>query len=364
LVLVGLGAFLLLGGGTAVGLALWFFVFSGNPSGAGTAKGKKGPEIAKAEVIEPKARFTADLGKEGDARKVARLFLSGDGQRVALGNAHSDNATKGQLWQITGEPKKLQEFNGLLEAISPDGKRLIAYRKDGRYIVDADSAADIAKIGGGVAGFQSNDVCWTIDPYLDANNKKKAIVVSYDAAGKKIKQLEIDDKGERLSFAALSQKGEIFLVSTSTGVHVWDVASEKWARQIPFKLAPGETVLFVSTPAVSPDGKWLLTSAGKGTFDPVVFDLSTGTAAKVPKKEFFPHNPVFVPNRDILMCDSLQMGSNKYHITAYDVKANTVVGTFGTVQSIAALAVSADGNTLAAGTLEGEIAIWDLTKLK
>jgi WD40 repeat protein len=363
---VAVGAFLFIGacgGGT---VAVWYFVFAGwrtvGPAGD-PAKNQKSPDLGKQKgaVVEPMALVEAELGKEGGARKVGHVFLSQDGRRMAISNTRFADA-KSQIWEVADKPKKLHEFDGPIEAISPDGKKVIHSKKGGRFLVNADAGTTLAPIGGtGFVFFQSSTVCWTVDPYVDAQDRKKVWATSYHTAdGKKGKQLEFDNKGDR--FAGANENGELFFVST-TAVRVWDASAEKWTRQTALKPGAGETVLLEVPFAVSQDGKWLMANTGKATFDPAIFDLSTGTAAKIPGHAGHPHNPVFVRNGDLLMVNK-RAGLNKYNVVAFDVKSNTIVRAFGTVESIATLAVSADGSTLAVGTWEGQVALWDLVKLK
>ena len=70
----------------------------------------------KDDLIEASARFSANLGKDGDARSIAKLFLSHNGKRVVLSNGDG----KSQIWDLSGEPKKLHDFGHF--SLIPTGK--------------------------------------------------------------------------------------------------------------------------------------------------------------------------------------------------------------------------------------------------
>lgn len=360
--LLGLGAFLLLctcGGG---GASLWYFDVFG--SGKKVVVNPKKDDVktdkdktAQTGVIEPRARFKAPSVSQMDLRA---LLLSPDGSRLTV-----NSNGKAQIWDIAGEPKKLRDFDGTIRAIYSDGKRVVVSTLKGQFLQNADSGAEIGKVRTSYQlRFGRDNELWSFGgPFKDARGKKKITLASINATtGKDIKELEIDDKGDRRIWP-IDQKQEAAFVTESREVHFWDLANEKWVRQITLKPDAGSKILTETSPfAISPDGKWMLAPAGQGKFDPAVYDLSSGAAMQLPKTNMFPRSPAFVPNRDILMVNR-SVGFKKDQVLAFDLKTNAVVATFGTVEgTVHTVAISSDGSTMAAGSSEGEVAIWDLKK--
>ncbi len=360
---------LLMFGGCGGVVALWYLEVIPDPFGKSTTfapkivdgktdKGKTDGMPPKDTVIEPRTRFPADPVSQGNERG---MMLSHDGSRFMF-----NGKGKSHLWDITGEPKKLHEFDGDILALSPDGKRAVHNKNGQRSLVDAQTGAEIAAVTiGGRPWFTSDTVLWDFHANFNPfkNPKDRIIAKSYDAAtGKMDKEYEFANKGPKQPL--IDEKGQAYLVSEAGVVHLWDPSSNQWGRQITVKPDQGEKVFLVTTFALSSDGKWLLTNAGKGTFDPVAFDLSTGAGVKIPKQGMFPRTPAFIPNRDILMVNKSLQGTKKDQLLAYDLKTNAVVGTFGTVDGfVNSLTISGDGSTMAAASSEGEVVIWDLKKL-
>lgn len=362
---------LLIAGCGGGGLALWYAfetklfgtsnppmipkTDSGKPA---TDKDKGAGKLDKDAVIEPRARFTADKFVQGDPRTL--LLLSQDGSMLAV-----NGTSKSQVWDIAGEPKKRRDFDGTIHAFSPDGKRLVQSTPKGMSLLDVESGAEIAPIRLSATWFASNSVLWCFGNSLkDAKGRKRISATSFDAVtGKQIKELEIDDKGDRRW--GIDSKGELVFVSEAREVNFWDSSAEKWTRQLSLKPDAGAKLLLsISTSTtVSSDGKWLLVPAGKFTFDAAAFDLATGDGFQIPKQQMGTRTPAFVPNRDILMVNRSE-GAKKDTLLAYALKAKAVVATFGTVQTfVNALAISVDGSTMVAGSSDGEVVIWDLKKL-
>jgi hypothetical protein len=368
--LLGLAAVLLFavcGGG---GLALYYFDFFKGFSGTTMVITPRKDEVKTDKgkgadaVIEPRAQFNANFGKDPDEKSIGLLFLSADGKFVAFNNG---KATAAQMWDIAGEPKKVSELPGNLLALSPDANRAVLSKKGQSFLVDAKSGADIAQFNiTGRPWFASNSVLWDFranyNPSKEKSKQHEIISVSYDAmTGKKDKEFNTLNKGKKPPL--MSEKGEAHLVSDAGVVHVWDPSADKWLREITLKPEAGERVFLETLYTLSTDGSWLLTNAGVNTFDPVAFDLSTGAGVKIPKQGMFPRTPAFVPKRDILMINK-SGGIKKDQLAAYDLKTNAVVATFGTVEpSISSAAISSDGGILVAGSPEGKVFIWDLKKL-
>ena len=257
----------------------------------------------------------------------------------------------------------MSDFDGVFQALSPDGNRAVLATKGVPALLDVETGTELAKVRYGNGWFRSNQVYQTLIVIRDLKKRNK--VISFDATtGKQIKEIEIEQKGDR--FYQALEKSEIVFVSKSATIQIWDATSESWKRQVSLQLDASESLSLDSyAGAVSPDGNWLYSQMGKQTFGPAIFDLTTGAvAARLPTKVFFPHTPAFVPNRDILMANAFA-GAKKNWVVAYDAKANAIVGKFGNMESsVKSLAVSGDGSTLAVGTWEGEIAVFNLKKLK
>jgi WD40 repeat protein len=355
-------------GAGIVGAVYWLKPAPTDPGAGLKADDKKQdpakPNNEKPGVIADRVRFSADFAQAGDAPRIFRVFLSRHGKRVAITNGGLSSRT--QVWDISGEPKKLQDFAGTCEAISPDGKRVIVNKEKDRFILDADTGADKAPIGrSGNPYFHDDNQIWTFrGPY-----EGRALLTKINPINgqRQDKDIAIPVKGSGIeNVYHLSDKGELFCYFKETAEHhVWDTNTQKWTRKTSLKLGAGERIPQGSHTTYSPDGQWLVAQAGTAPpFGLTVFNTSTGAGTKLPRDEFSVVQPVFVAGKDLLLLRNYQGPNPNKVIVAYDVKANAIVGSFGNVESISIVAVSSDGGTLAAGTGEGQVVIWDVKKLK
>jgi WD40 repeat protein len=360
-----------IGGLGIVGMVYWLKP-APNDQGAGLKPDELGkpkgdePKNERPAAIAERVRFNADFANAGDARRIYKIFLSRDGKRAAI-----TNGSKTQIWDIFGELKKLQEVVGTCHAMSPDGKLMIIWKQIERFKANnaiVDAATGVEKVSLGLISdpyFYNENYFWTLENFFEG----RARLSKYDStSGKRQdKFIELPAQAKADGFGNiryLNDRGEVFyFFRESAEHHVWDTNTEKWARKTWLKIPPGEHISQLS-PVYSPDGEWLVAHmVQNGNNSPLgltVFSTLTGVGTKLPRDEYWVGPTIFVPGANLLLLQSRPTND----VVAYDVKSNAVVGSFGTVRSISFVAVSADGGTLAAGTGEGQVVIWDLKKLK
>ncbi len=338
------------------------------PIEQGKPKGDE-PKNDSPAVIADRVRFSADFANAGDARRIHRVFLSRDGKRAAITNGGSNSKT--QIWDVFGEPKKLREVVGECKAISPDGKLVIVRKEksflNANYFV-VDVATGVDKVSLGLISdpyFHNDNYFWTFRDFFEGRAQLRKI--DSTSGQRQDKAIELPAQAKADGFGNVhyfNDRGELFyFFKEAAEHHVWDSNAEKWARKTSLKIPPGEH-LSQGSPTYSPNGQWLVAHMVQdGNNTPLgltVFSTLTGVGTKLPRDEYWVVQPIFVPGTNLLLLQSRPIN----YLVAYDVKSNAVVGSFGTVKSISIVAVSADGGTLAAGTGEGQVAIWDLKKLK
>src|SRR5262249_1668951 len=101
--------------GIGVGAFFWLEkpgASSGAPKGAGLVDDE-------VQVIQPRARFNMGLaGADKKDLRIHRLFLSADGSRLAVSNMIGAKKQLLHLWDLTGAAKRLDEWDGAVEALS------------------------------------------------------------------------------------------------------------------------------------------------------------------------------------------------------------------------------------------------------
>ncbi len=327
--------------------------------------------------IPPRAEFVMGLGATESEKSINMLCLSSDGKRVAVSNNGGGNGGKStatiQIWDVSGEPKKLKELPGRLYAMSPDGTRIIynAFPDRDIIIMDIDSGKKIATLEASSdrLRFPSNDVVWELpQPWHSNIAPNKVEVAKYDAnTGKQLGKHLVSKDGKGYFSRPVKDDLDFYFVTNSAKVIVWDSTTQKLKKEFPLVFNNQER-FDLNGPgfSISTDAKWLITDiVVKGNNRRTAsYDLSAGAVAKeMELPSLFSHYQ-FVPNREIFLIYQSD-GMGKVNLLAVDVKTEKVVASLVDVDTdYPRMVFSANGSLLAVPLPGGRVKLWDLDRLK
>ncbi len=331
---------------------------------------------AEPAVFTPRAEFLHGDGDKKSERDVLEMRLSRDGRRLSLwSDGPGDGVAytgKVQIWDVSGDPKKVKQHTGSMHAMSPDGSRLL-WRPPASpdlCVMEADTGKVITKIGNryGEVFFPSNDTVWEIQSRFGESAKKKMLeIYRYDADTGKRSAYTLGDDNRGYFAPYFQEAAEFHFITRFNKLLVWDSKSQKMKEEIPLQpqLKQGEKLdIYSSDVAVSSDGKWLVTTVTtRDTVATRAFDLTNLANSKdIPFKGVFQHQ--FVPGRHVVL-SSVHLGADKSEVQAFDLGENRVVARFvGVEHATPKLVISADGSTFAVANAKGKVQIWDLKQLK
>ncbi len=328
-----------------------------------------------AAIIAPRARFNPGFPADpktkvlGDKPGIFTIFISADGKRVAVSNS-SFNKKKIQIWDISGEPRKLKEYDGTIRALSPDGKRM--HRSIGltQEVVDADTGK-VLGFGGSTdhSYFRSPDVIVNIQPSGDWSKAKKLKIDQYNAADGKLLDSFDASEDDRVRVAAPVNQGRetVLGLEKVNRIQVWDLVNKTLIRETSLKSPKAGSSWWGYT--VSSDGKFIAMALGTGEQPVDIFDSTSGNVVATLPRGIGWANGFFVPNRAVYISSS-RIERKTYtgdglDLAAYDVKQQQIVAVFrGHEVAHSARAVSANGKVMASGDQAGNVLIWDLAQVK
>ena len=329
----------------------------------------------------------------GHTGSVVTVSFSPDGQTLASGGYD----TTARLWDVaTGA--EIRRFEGHTDAVewvsfSPDGQTLVTASDDSTVrLWEVATGQELRRLAGhtnpvysavfapdgqtiATASFDGTVKLWAAQPQpqypplvgVDPSSFSNAVKFAPDGrsivgagvsglrrwdaqTGQSVRQYDYDDQAG--FSAAISPDGSLVLGGAGTGTLVgWDAQTGEEL----FSLAGHQVE--VPGVAISPDGRYALT-AGASDGTARLWDLSTRQAAQV-----------FSPEAGIIL-DTAFSPDGRYALAAgmdsrvlmWAVEAGRLVRTFELAGPVGApsLAVSPDGQLVAAGTRVGEIALFDL----
>jgi len=290
------------------------------------------------------------------------LAFAPDGKLVAGGN--KDGSV--MLWDpATGAVRAtLRGHEGYVFALafSPDGRTLASGGGDRTArLWDVAAARQIAALGGHEDWVTT--LAFTPDgkSLATATGSPSGVVRLWDLADHRgrvvVRQAdsrELDEPTRNIYQIAITPDGRTLAVGVRSGVFLWDLGNSSIRASLPAAAA--------SRMAVAPDGKTLATGAGNLV---ALRDPGTGRERSVvpdPSKGGSVAGLAFTPDGRKLLIGQAQGPHFPSVARSWDLAAGRESARIVTDQdSLRALALSPDGNTLATASDEGGVKLWDLS---
>jgi WD40 repeat protein len=323
--------------------------------------------------VEFDPKFVRDpksiMSKE-QAIEVAALEFSHDGRRLLV---QAKNATNGlQLWDISGVPTRVREWRSA-GILSPDGKRVATATREfrGFEIVDVDTDKSIGATDvNGTKGcaFQSADRIVRVQASVGGSGPEKSVVQIIRATGGPPESEFTVREGTAFVFhSGLFNGGTEVAVGEvkNPTVDVWNVNTKARVRQVALAgVGPNSTL---SRLIANSTGTLFASEPSGGVR---FWDGTTGEEVAHVPYGLSIYAGAFIPGRDLYVSASnatrADTKGNPTEVVAYDVRDKRYTAAFrgGDPVPLIALAVSADGSRLAAGTKTGTVRVWDIRTLK
>ncbi len=307
----------------------------------------------------------------GHTDSVYRLEFSPDGKMIASGSGDGTII----LWDVlTGKPIG-QPLKGYDATFSPDGKTL-AFGSDNNTIILLDITTrqpishSLKSMGGGMI------MALSPDSKMLVSRDEYGVVILWDVStGKPMGQIIELDLGS-ITSAVFSLDNKMLAFSGSGNISLWNIAT----RQPIGQPLTGHTWL-VNSMTFSPDSKTLASgSCGEIAFDSedasvgcsqgeiILWNVATGKPIGQPLTEHADsvYSIAFSPDGK-----TLASGSLDHTIILWDMATmlNTSVSTrpiigqslTGHTDYVSSVAFSPDGKTLASGSADNAIILWDVS---
>lgn len=331
-------------------------------------------------VLKPRARFTiapTEARKSDDGPGVSRLFLSADGKRLAVSIQDSrTGATSAEVWDIAGQPKRLSKHARAIDALSPEGMRVVRRCEAGTQEV-AEAAtgrrlADLPVVGNHVF-FRNPTIIISLNRSADWQKAHPLTVREFDAITGLALGSFVTSDDDRVNVAPLINQGyELALgVERANRFQVWDLLTRKSVRQFLMTPEPSpeksQEIVSWNGFAVSPDGRWV--AVRQGSLPLQIHDGITGAIVATLPVGVNGFHSVFLPDRPIYLTPSnitrADVTGTSVDVVAYDIPRKSLVGVFrGHEKPGIKVAVSADGTVLVTGDETGNVLLWNLAELR
>jgi WD40 repeat protein len=291
-----------------------------SPDGETLASGSANGTVMLWDVATRKAVGESLVGHKDDVTSVA---FSPDGETLASGSYDGTII----LWNLaTRQPLRAQVGGVTSVAFSPDGETLASGGDDGTIILwDVDTRRPV---GEPLTGHEDRvaSVAFSPDGETLASGGHDGTIILWDVATQRTLGDPLSGHERRVASVAFSPDGETLASGGyDRTIRLWDVATQQ---------PVGEPLIShkrrVASVAFSPDGKTL----ASGSYDDTIrlWDVAT-------------QQPVGEPLTG--------------HEAGTSVASRTEGGESQT-SGIASVAFSPDGDTLASGSLDGTIILWDV----
>ena len=347
----------------------------------------------------------------GHTRSVSSISFSPDGSRLATGSGHDKagdkiiriwNVQSGCLQSTFKVPigRWLNQDNYLIDFVSysPDGKTLASGSDDGTIrLWDTQSNQLQFTTFEGFRGISTEKSIkyYTIDGLVLAYSpdgktlassspdwfgntfQKDNTVQLWDAATCKHKTTLTAENCEKILSIAFSPDSRTVAGSgDDSTVYLWDVTNGKLKTTL-----TGHREKFVRSVAFSPDGRTLASGASTGgefvTGEVCLWDVASGECKASLDNGFNGvHSVIFSPDGSALAVGAtkgvtlwdvhkiLHQSHDDIRIypTWFDTTGRHKITLKGHTRYVSAVAFSPDGRTLASGSIDGTVLLWDITK--
>ncbi len=270
------------------------------------------------------------------------ITFSPDDQTLAIGWNLWDASTGGQLKRAPTVGFKASEY----PVFSPDGKALAGFWGLRDFFIWNTSTDQLLWLKGHREPVIS--VAFSLDGKILASGSSDNTIRLWDAATGQIKNILTDHRDDVNSVVFTPDGSTLMSGSKDKTIRVWDVATG-----LQKEVLTGHSASIYSI-ALSPDGSTLMS----GSDDNAIYfwDVATGerleilreSAAGVDDIAFSPDNTIIATERgrDILLSD-IATGVQKQVLTGHTDGVNSIV-------------FSPDGATLASGSNDGTVRVWEV----
>ena len=342
-----------MGTGTSTGTLehsrMWVTAVAFSPDGRSLAAGSE-DQIIKLWDLETRAPVaTWEVAKKGNGVRSTLVDFSPDGTMLVSG---FDDGTV-RLWDVA-----TRQDIGTLEGHT-DGVRSVAFSSDGRTLAsgsldgtvklwDVETRQDIGTLEGHTDGVRS--VAFSSDGRTLASGSLDGTVKLWDVGSRELVGTLEGHKNGVISVAFSPDGATLASGSWDGTIKLWDVGSRELVGT-PAGHREGVSVAF------SPDGAALASGSWDGTIK--LWDVETqqdigtlrGHTGEVLSVAFSP-----------LDATLLASGSSNAEVKLWNAITGANLATFGNMSRVNSVAFSSVGATLASGTGEGTIELWDLSE--
>ena len=289
---------------------------------------------------------------------VKSLAYSPDGKTLASGG----NAGVIRLWDVASRTQRLK-LNGssVVETIaySPDGKSIATNNGHNAVLLwDARNGKLKQKLKLDGSHFHVHSIAYSPDGKTLAINGSENTIELWDASNGTHKQT-LTGHTKPVSSLAYSPDGKTLASGSSdTNIFLWDASTGEYKRTLSGNTRDVPTVAF------SPDGTTLASVSNYGNLH--LWDLESGQVKFTISQIGFlvaysPDGMMLASRRDNGFIDLRNAHTGKLKKA---LKLKKVLHGHYNYHGVNSLVFSPDGNTLAGGSNDGTILLWDLTEFK